>query len=101
MFYTVSHFKYNNHESQDEFKERKGKRMNPANIFKIKGLLDRFNQSHPKVLPFFRVVNQRGITEGTIIEMKVKFTDEKEYVTNIKVTEDDLELFQQLKELSM
>lgn len=74
--------------------------MNPASIFKIKGLLDRFNVNHPKVLPFFRVINQKGITEGTIIEMKVKFPDDKEYVTNIRVNEEDLELVKQLAELN-
>lgn len=74
--------------------------MNPANIFKMKAMLDRFHANHPKVLPFFKVVNQKGITEGTIIEMKVKFTDEKEYVTNIRVTAEDLELVNQLKELN-
>lgn len=74
--------------------------MNPASLFKMKGLLDKFNKNHPKVMPFLNTVNAKGITPGTIIEAKVTFPDETEYVTNIKVNEEDLELVQQLAELN-
>ncbi len=74
--------------------------MNPASLFKMKGLLEKFHKNHPKVLPFFQAVSQKGILEGTIIEAKVIFPDETEMVTNIKVNAQDLELIQNLADLN-
>ena len=76
------------------------KMMNPAVLFKMKGLLEKFNANHPKVMPFFQAVSQKGIKEGTIIEAKVQFPDETEMVTNIRVNAGDLELIKNLAELN-
>lgn len=74
--------------------------INPTKLLKMKGLWEKFNNNHPKVMPFFNAANAKGITEGTIIEVKVRYTDETEYTTNVKVTAEDLEMFQQLREIS-
>lgn len=74
--------------------------MNPAALFKIKGLWDKFSANHPKFMPFITAAGNKGITEGTIIEIKVKYPDETEYMTNVKVNQEDLELFEQIKKLS-
>ena len=74
--------------------------MNPASLFKMKGLLEKFQKNHPKVMPFINAVQAKGITEGTIIEAKVTFPDGKEYVTNIRVNGEDLELVKQLAEMN-
>lgn len=74
--------------------------MNPASLLKMKSLLDKFNNNHPKVVPFLNTVNAKGITPGTIIEAKVVFPDETEYVTNIRVSEEDMELVKQLAQLN-
>lgn len=74
--------------------------MNPASLLKMKGLLDKFNSNHPKVVPFLNTVNAKGITPGTIIEAKVTFPDGTEYVTNIKVNEEDMELVQRLAQIN-
>ena len=60
--------------------------MNPMAMMKIKGLLDRFRSNHPKVPMFFSAASQ-SITNA----------DGKKLCTNMKVTADDLELFEQLK----
>lgn len=73
--------------------------MNPAALFKIKGLWDKFTANHPKFMPFITAAGNKGITEGTIIEIKVKYTDETEYTTNVKVNQEDLELFKQIQSL--
>ena len=74
--------------------------INPAKLLKLKGLWERFSANHPKLVPFFNAANTKGITVGSVIEIKVKYPDETEYTTNIKVSEEDLEMFEQLKELS-
>ena len=43
---------------------------------------------------------QTGVKEGTIFECKVITPDGKELQTNIKITQDDLEMIEKLKELS-
>ena len=70
--------------------------MNPMAMMKIKGLLDRFRSSHPKVPMFFSAASQ-SIGEGSIIEISITNADGKKLCTNMKVTADDLELFEQLK----
>ena len=74
--------------------------INPTKLLKMKGLWEKFNHNHPKVMPFFHAANTKGITEGTVIEVKVTYTDGTEYTTNIKVSEEDLEMFGQIQELS-
>lgn len=74
--------------------------MNPGSIFKIKGILDKFNQNHPKVVSYFTsVFGQNGVPEGSVIELTVTKPGEEPVTTNMKVTADDVELVQTLKEL--
>lgn len=74
--------------------------INPASLFKMKGLLERFDANHPRVKPFLATINNKGITPGTVIEMKVSFEDGTEYKSNVKVTQEDMEMFQELKQFS-
>ncbi len=66
-------------------------------IMKFKGAWDTFNKNHPKFMPFMQAVGQEAIADGTIIEVKVTSSEGKEYNTNMKVTQSDLDLFAQLK----
>ena len=73
--------------------------MNPMALMQIKGMLDKFTKNHPKVPMFFQSVGQ-NIGEGSVIEITVTTADGKNLCTNMKVTEEDLALFEQLKQLS-
>ena len=64
--------------------------------YKTGGLLERFRSNHPKVPMFFSAASQ-SIGEGSIIEISITNADGKKLCTNMKVTADDLELFEQLK----
>lgn len=70
--------------------------MNPMALMQIKGLYDRFKNNHPKVPMFFKAAGQ-NIGEGSIIEISITDPQGKKMTTNMKVSEEDLELFQQLK----
>lgn len=48
-------------------------------------------------MPFMQAVGQEAIADGTIIEVKVVSPEGKEYNTNMKITQSDLDLFAQLK----
>ena len=51
-------------------------------------------------MQFIKAMADSGIQEGTILECKVITPEGKELQTNIKITQDDLELIEKLKELS-
>lgn len=72
---------------------------NPATLFKIKGMWDTFVQNHPKFPMFLNAVKNSGISEGSILEVQITQPDGEVMKTNIKVTQSDLELFEQLKTL--
>lgn len=71
--------------------------MDFGSIMKIKGAWETFTRNHPKFMPFMQAVGREAIADGTIIEVKVTSPAGKEYNTNMKITQSDLELFAQLK----
>ena len=73
--------------------------MNPQNIFKIMAAKDRFKRNHPRFASFFNDVISGGVPEGSVIEISVQKPGQSLLVTNMKVTADDLELFEELKNL--
>lgn len=73
--------------------------MNPMMLMKIKGLIDKFKTNHPKVPLFFNDA-ARSIGEGSIIEISITSAEGRNLCTNMRVTRDDLELVEQLKNLN-
>ena len=72
--------------------------MNPMTMMKISGMVKEFQGRHTKVFPFFRdTANSIGI--DSIIEMKITTAEGKVLQTNMKVTQEDLELIAQLKQM--
>lgn len=58
-----------------------------------------FTSRHPKFPLFMEAVAQNGITEGTIVEIEIKRPDGKEFSTNMKISKEDMELFQQMNQM--
>ena len=73
--------------------------MNPMDILKFKGMWDEFTRRHPKFPLFLNALSQNGITEGTILEIQVKKPNGTELSSNLKITKEDMELFQKLREM--
>lgn len=73
--------------------------MNPMAILSLKGALDKFQGNHPKFMQFITAMTQYGLKEGTLLECKVLTPEGKEIQANIKITQDDLELIEKIKEL--
>ncbi len=72
--------------------------MNPLAALKIKNMLTVFKENHPKVPQFFKAAS--GILdEGSVVEMSITTSEGKRIVTNIKVTESDLEQIKEIREL--
>lgn len=68
-------------------------------LLRLRQIIERLKRSHPKVPAFFAAVKSAGITEGTIIEVKVTEPDGREFITNVRVKQEDLEAVRDLGEL--
>jgi hypothetical protein len=71
--------------------------MDFSAVMKIKEAWDVFSNNHPKFMPFMQAVSREAVSEGTIIEVKVTSPQGKEYNTNMKITQSDLDLFNQIR----
>ena len=71
--------------------------INPMMLLQLKNAWTRFTANHPKFPLFWKSVWKNGISEGTVIEFKVTTPDGKELCSNLKVSNDDLELMEQMK----
>lgn len=65
--------------------------MNPMFLMQAKQRLELFQREHPKVLPFLNTIKSQALREGSVIEIKVTDPEGKEYVSNIRVTANDVE----------
>ena len=68
-------------------------------IMKFQGMWNEFTSRHPKFPLFLNALSQHGITEGTILEIQVKQPNGTELSSNLKITKEDMELFQKLKDM--
>lgn len=75
--------------------------MNPTALFKIMELKRRFDKNHPKFGAFFKAAGKDALVEGSIITVSVQAPGKNEMVTNLKVTQDDLELIEEIKNIGM
>jgi len=70
-------------------------------VFKIMEGWNTFKKNHPKFPMFLNAVKNTGINEGTVIEIKLTSPEGKVMETNLKVTAEDIELFNSLKGMRM
>ncbi|MBR3366466.1 MAG: hypothetical protein IKG66_01560 [Lachnospiraceae bacterium] len=65
--------------------------FNPMELLKLKERLDIFRQQHPRVHPFLSEVRGKALQPGSVLEIRVTDPEGKEYVSNIRVTPEDVE----------
>lgn len=73
--------------------------MNPTAMLKAMEAFKRFQSNHPKVVSYVKTVFGPGLPEGTVLEITCTKPGEEPITTNMKITQDDLELLQMLKEM--
>lgn len=73
--------------------------INPLKLLQLKSAWERFKSNHPRFPLFLSAVSKRGIKSGTIIEFKITTPEGEDLVTNMKITQEDLSLFQEITEL--
>ncbi len=73
--------------------------MNPMQLMQLGNRFKIFNSQHPKVVPFFQKAARDGVQAGSVLEIKLTSPEGTESVCNIRVTEDDLETIEVLKNM--
>ncbi len=74
--------------------------FNPATMMKIMSAKNKFNNNHPKFVAFLKAMFANGIQEDTIIEITITKPGEEPVTSNIKVKQSDLELLDELKNIT-
>lgn len=72
--------------------------MNPLGMMKLKPLFETFCQDHPKFLMFLGAVGG-AVDKDSVIEMTLTTSQGQTMKTNIKINDNDIELFQELSKL--
>ena len=73
--------------------------INPMKLLQLRPLVTQFQNSHPKFMQFIAAVGQSGIKEGTIVEINITDPEGKNLCSNIKLSKEDLELFEAVSEM--
>ena len=71
--------------------------MNPMLLLQLQKRMGLFQEDHPKVMPFMQAVGNMAIEEGTVFAVKVTTADGKVLVSNIKLTANDIETINLMK----
>lgn len=73
--------------------------FNPGIIFELQNKWNHFTQNHPKFPKFLQAVAGTQMNPGTIIEVKVTSAEGQAISSNIKLTEEDVQMLKALGEM--
>ena len=73
--------------------------INPMAFLKIKPLFEQFRERHPKFVAFLGVAPQE-LCEDSVMEIKIKRADGCTTKTSLRISAEDLELVDQLRQLT-
>ena len=73
--------------------------MDIGMMLKLGGLWAKFSKNHPKFPQFIKAVQKNGINADTIIDIKITYPNGEVLDSNLKITESDLSLIEELKKI--
>ena len=73
--------------------------MNPMDMMQFASRLGTFTQQHPKFIMFLKKVAHDGVSEGDILEINYRSGDGRESKANIKLTNEDIETINLIKNM--
>lgn len=71
--------------------------INPAKLLKLKSMWNTFCQNHPKFPHFLKAASAEGLKEGNIIEISITTNDGKVIASNLKLTQSDVAMLNELR----
>lgn len=74
--------------------------MDIGNTMRMMKAWKEFAENHPKFPAFCKAVMNRGIRKDTIIEVVVITPEGERIETNLRVKQEDLDLFESLKSMN-
>lgn len=74
--------------------------FNPSMLMKLMNARNQFSASHPKFVAFLNAIFSQGINEGCVIEITVTRPDGRTITGNMRVTESDMQLMEEMKDLA-
>lgn len=72
--------------------------FNPMKLIQMQNTWKAFVARHPKLPMFFQAVGKQALMEGTVLEIKVTKPDGTNMVTNLKLSDEDLDAIRQVQE---
>lgn len=73
--------------------------INPLRLLQLKSAWEQFQARHPKFPAFLNAASRNTLEEGTIIDVTITSPDGRQIGTNLKLTAEDLQFLQEIKEL--
>jgi hypothetical protein len=72
---------------------------NPQDMFAAMNAFKKFQGNHPKAVAFFQHEILGGVPEGTVIEFSVTKPGTEKVTSNLKVTQDDIDMFNDIRNM--
>ncbi len=72
--------------------------LNPMDLLKLRPLLHSFKENHPKIFQFMKAA-AKSADKGSTIEVTFTTAEGKTLRTNMKLTDDDLKLLNEIIKL--
>ena len=72
---------------------------NPLQLMQLAERLKIFRQQHLKVLDFIQAIGRNNLQPGVVLELRVTDLDGKVAVTNMRLTEEDIETIAIIKSI--
>lgn len=73
--------------------------MNAQAMMQLMSAFNTFKNNHPKFVSFAEHFMKTGVPEGSVIEISVTRPGEEPVVSNLKITQSDLDLIRSLKDI--
>jgi len=70
--------------------------FNPFKVLQFRKDWGAFEERHPKFTAFLGAMFKYGLSEGCVIDIKITLPDGKELESNLRVTEEDMEMLNNL-----
>ena len=74
--------------------------MNMGALLRAKQAWETFSANHPSFPGFLNAVKQKGICEGAMVDIRIRYPDGSDIKSGICVKQSDLELLNLLKDLN-
>ena len=68
-------------------------------MMKLGGLWGKFTKNHPKFPQFIKTIQKNGLKVDTIIDVKITYPDGSVVDSNLKITDTDLQIIEELKKM--